>query len=85
MTDQSGTGVTPEARFQWICQSAGQERLAFCDEDRGIGQDEPYQGARGEFLRDEGQRVAWFRIGGRVHTAFDRELGATLELGSSSP
>ena len=42
-------------------------RLAFYDQDRVIGLDEPGKGALGEFLRDKKGKLAFFRIGGRVH------------------
>jgi len=63
--------VTPKGGFPTPEVPAPQPpppvRLAFYDEDRVIGLDEPYKGARGEFLRDAGQLLAWFRMGGRVH------------------
>ncbi|MCG8346169.1 MAG: beta-lactamase family protein [Chloroflexales bacterium] len=42
-------------------------RLAVCGEDQVIALDPPFQDVRGEFLRDPDGRIAWFRIGGRVH------------------
>ncbi len=42
-------------------------RLAFWDADRIIGLDEPFKGARGEFLRKADGSIAWFRFGSRVH------------------
>lgn len=42
-------------------------RLAFYDQDRVIGLDEPRKGALGDFLRDKKGKLAFFRIGGRVH------------------
>jgi hypothetical protein len=42
-------------------------RLAFWAADKIIGLDEPFKGARGEFLRSADGSIAWFRIGGRVH------------------
>ena len=42
-------------------------RLAFYDQDRVIGLDEPGKGALGDFLRDKKGKLAFFRIGGRVH------------------
>jgi len=42
-------------------------RLGFHDTDRVIILDEPGQGSLGEFLRDAGGRLAFLRIGGRVH------------------
>jgi hypothetical protein len=46
-------------------------RLAFYDQDRVIGLDEPGKGALGEFLRDNKGSLAFFRIGGRVHPKVD--------------
>jgi len=42
-------------------------RLAFYAPDKVIGLEEPYHEARGEFLRDSKGKVAWLRLGGRVH------------------
>jgi hypothetical protein len=42
-------------------------RLALCGDDRVIALDEPFKDARGEFLRGPDGRIAWLRIGGRVH------------------
>ena len=42
-------------------------RAAPCAGERFVALDEPYKGVRGEFLRDADGRVAWLRIGGRVH------------------
>jgi CubicO group peptidase (beta-lactamase class C family) len=42
-------------------------RLAFWDADRIIALDEPFKGARGEFLRNPYGTIAWFRFGSRVH------------------
>jgi CubicO group peptidase (beta-lactamase class C family) len=42
-------------------------RLAFYDQDRVIGLDEPGKGALGDFLRDKKGKLAFFRSGGRVH------------------
>jgi CubicO group peptidase (beta-lactamase class C family) len=42
-------------------------RLALCGDDRVVALDEPFKDTRGEFLRDPDGRVAWLRIGGRVH------------------
>jgi CubicO group peptidase (beta-lactamase class C family) len=42
-------------------------RLAFYDQDCVVGLDEPGKGALGEFLRDKKGKLAFFRIGGRVH------------------
>jgi CubicO group peptidase (beta-lactamase class C family) len=42
-------------------------RLAFYSADNVIGLEEPYLEARGEFLRDSSGKVAWLRLGGRVH------------------
>jgi CubicO group peptidase (beta-lactamase class C family) len=42
-------------------------RLAFYDQDRVIGLDEPGKGALGDFLRDKKGKLSLFRIGGRAH------------------
>jgi CubicO group peptidase (beta-lactamase class C family) len=42
-------------------------RLAFYAEDKIIGLDEPFKGARGEFLRNSDGSIAWFRFSSRVH------------------
>ena len=42
-------------------------RLAFWAEDKIIGLNDPFKGARGEFLRAADGSIAWFRIGSRVH------------------
>ncbi len=42
-------------------------RLAFFDADRVVGLDPPLEGARAEFLRDERERITWFRWNGRLH------------------
>jgi hypothetical protein len=42
-------------------------RLAFWDADKIIALDEPFKGARGEFLRHADGSIAWFRFGSRVH------------------
>jgi CubicO group peptidase (beta-lactamase class C family) len=42
-------------------------RLAFCGVDQIIALDDPFKGARGEFLRKAGGTITWFRFGGRVH------------------
>lgn len=42
-------------------------RLAFYEEDRLIGLDEPLKDALGDFIRDEKGRVRFFRISGRAH------------------
>ena len=41
-------------------------RLVFHDGDRvsGVGE---FRGARGEFLRDAGGKIEWFRFGGRLY------------------
>jgi len=40
--------------------------LRFRDRDRVVALDMPYTGHRGEFVRDEEGRVAWFRWDGRI-------------------
>ncbi len=42
-------------------------RLAFWDTDKIVALDDPFKGSRGEFLRDAGDSIAWFRFGSRVH------------------
>jgi CubicO group peptidase (beta-lactamase class C family) len=42
-------------------------RFSFYEADKMIGLDEPYNGALGDFIRDEKGRVEYFRIGGRAH------------------
>ncbi len=46
-------------------------QLVFYAEDRVVGLDEPYKDARGEFLRGPDGRVAWLRVGGRLHRRVD--------------
>jgi hypothetical protein len=41
--------------------------VAFYAADKIIGLDEPFKGARGEFLRNPDSSIAWFRFGNRVH------------------
>jgi len=41
-------------------------RLVFHDGDRVSGEGE-FRGARGEFLRDAGGKIEWFRFGGRLY------------------
>jgi CubicO group peptidase (beta-lactamase class C family) len=41
-------------------------RMAFCADDAILALDEPFRGARGEFLRDAAGAIAWLRFGGRV-------------------
>ena len=42
-------------------------RVALYAEDRVIVLDEPMKDARGEFLRNPDNSIAWLRLGGRVH------------------
>jgi len=42
-------------------------RFSFYEDDKVIGLDEPYNGALGEFFRDEKGALQFFRIGGRAH------------------
>ncbi len=42
-------------------------RLAFWSVDKIIALDDPFKGSRGEFLRNAGGSIAWFRFGSRVH------------------
>jgi CubicO group peptidase (beta-lactamase class C family) len=41
--------------------------LAFYGEDLVFVPDGRFKGARGQFLRDEDGRIAWVRLGGRIH------------------
>jgi hypothetical protein len=41
-------------------------RLAFRDRDRVVALDMPWEGHRGEFLRDDRDQVEWFRWDGRI-------------------
>jgi CubicO group peptidase (beta-lactamase class C family) len=43
-------------------------RVAFYAEDKIIALDDPFKGARGEFLRNPDGSIAWFRFGSRVHS-----------------
>jgi CubicO group peptidase (beta-lactamase class C family) len=43
--------------------------LAFYDVDRVVVPEGPFKGARGDFVRDDEGRLAWFRSGGRLHAA----------------
>ena len=42
-------------------------RAALCGRDRILLLDPPAEGTTGEFLREPDGRVAWLRIGGRMH------------------
>lgn len=42
-------------------------RLAFIDADRVIALDPPFEGARGEFIRDPREQIAWLRWSRRIH------------------
>jgi CubicO group peptidase (beta-lactamase class C family) len=42
-------------------------RLAFWAADKVIALDDPFKGARGEFLRKADGTIAWFRFSSRVH------------------
>jgi len=42
-------------------------RFAFYDQDKLIGLDEPYNGALADIIRDNKERVEYFRVGGRAH------------------
>lgn len=42
-------------------------RLAFEAEGSVIALDPPLEGARGDFLRGPGDRIAWYRFGGRLY------------------
>ncbi|MBM4417120.1 MAG: beta-lactamase family protein [Chloroflexi bacterium] len=54
-------GITPDAPM------SAPTRLVFRAPDRVVGRDEPFKGARGEFLRDARGEITWFRWGGRIH------------------
>ena len=41
--------------------------LAFYDTDRIFVEEGPLTGTRGDFVRDDDGRIAWFRSGGRLH------------------
>lgn len=41
--------------------------LAFYDTDRVFVEEGPLTGTRGDFVRDDNGRIAWFRSGGRLH------------------
>ena len=42
-------------------------RLAFVGDDKVVGLDAPFAGARGEFLVGDNQEIEWLRWGGRLH------------------
>ncbi len=42
-------------------------RIALYDKDQAIALDEPLKNSLGDFIRDEKERVEFFRIGGRAH------------------
>ena len=42
-------------------------RFSFYEKDEVIGLDEPYKDVLGDFIRDEGGKVHFFRVGGRAH------------------
>jgi CubicO group peptidase (beta-lactamase class C family) len=50
--------------------------LAFYDRDRVFGEGE-LRGARGEFLRDAGGRIEWFRFGGRLYSPHQKDVAIT--------
>ena len=41
-------------------------RVAFFDVDCVVGTEEPFDGARGDFLRDDAGEILFFRWGGRL-------------------
>ncbi len=43
--------------------------LAFYEADRVFVPEGPFKGSRGDFVRDDEGRIAWFRSGGRLHAA----------------
>ena len=43
--------------------------LAFYDTDRVYVEKGPLTGSRGDFVRDDEGRIAWYRSGGRLHSA----------------
>jgi len=42
-------------------------RFSFYEKDKVIGLDEPYKDTLGDFIRDEKDKLQYFRIGGRAH------------------
>jgi len=42
-------------------------RFSFYEKDEVIGLDEPYRDVLGDFIRDENEKLQFFRIGGRAH------------------
>jgi hypothetical protein len=50
--------------------------LAFYDRDRVFGEGE-LRGARGEFLRDSGGAIEWFRLGGRLYAPHQKDDAIT--------
>jgi CubicO group peptidase (beta-lactamase class C family) len=42
-------------------------RFVFYEKDKVIGLDEPYKDALGDFIRDEREKLQFFRVGGRAH------------------
>ena len=42
-------------------------RFSFHEKDEVIGLDEPYRDVLGDFIRDENEKLQFFRIGGRAH------------------
>jgi CubicO group peptidase (beta-lactamase class C family) len=51
--------------------AAAPVRLGFYEADRVVTLDEPGQGSLSEFLRDASGRLAFLRLGGRVHPKLD--------------
>lgn len=58
MIDKSVLEKTTDDKFRLVCAFA---------EDRVVILDEPMKDARGEFLRNPDNSIAWLRFGGRVH------------------
>jgi len=57
-------------------------RVAFYDVDRVVGVEEPFDGARGEFLRDDAGEIRFFRWGGRLlprHAEPHEELSSSWD------
>jgi CubicO group peptidase (beta-lactamase class C family) len=57
-------------------------RVSFYDVDRVVGTEEPFDGARGEFLRDDAGEIRFFRWGGRLlprHAALQEDLSSSWD------
>jgi hypothetical protein len=62
--------ATPRGGFPMRDSKPGEPppptRLSLHQDERVIGVDAPYKGARGEFLRDASGAIEWLRFGGRI-------------------